>query len=97
MKQVKLLVGVLLVLVMLESVMSPAMARTSDMVNQSEAKAVVEKFIARISIVSNFKDWRNAKIGKVIVAYDAWKCNRDSDSNNDSIRHYRQRYTGSKH
>ncbi len=57
-------------LVMIENVVSPVMAKTSDTVNQSEAKAVVEKFIARISMVSNFKDWRNAKIGKVIIVYD---------------------------
>ena len=70
MKGIRSLIGVVLVLVMLRSVVSPVMAKTSDAVNQSEAKAVVEKFIARISMVSNFKDWKNAKIGKVIVAYD---------------------------
>ena len=64
------LVGVLLVLVMLGIVAGTAMASTPYMVDQSEAKAVVNKFIAKISTTDEFRDWKDAKISRVIVAYD---------------------------
>ncbi len=63
------LVSLLLVLVMLGSVTMPAMAAETT-VSLPEAKIVAEKFIARLSTFGEFKDWRNVKIGNVVVTYD---------------------------
>jgi hypothetical protein len=65
----KRLVAVLLVLVVFGSVVSLSMAMANT-VSQNEAKLVAKKFIARISAIEDFKDWKDAKIGKIVTAYD---------------------------
>jgi hypothetical protein len=55
---------------MFGSVVSLSMAMTSNTVSQKEAKSVAKKFIARISATEDFKDWKNAEIGKIVTAYD---------------------------
>lgn len=61
--------AVLLVLVMLSSITNPAFAMTLDIADQGEAKAVVSKFIARISTTDDFRDWKDARIGKTTPVY----------------------------
>jgi len=64
----------LLVLAMLggSTAISTAMATiaTSDAVNLNEARNVAEKFAAKISTTEDFKEWKDAKIGKVVTCYD---------------------------
>lgn len=43
---------------------------TLDIADQGEVKAVVNKFIARISTTDDFRDWKDARIGKTTPVYD---------------------------
>jgi len=67
-KRVRLLVSLLLVLVVLSGAVSPVTAKT--MTNINEARVVAEKFIKKISITNEFSDWKNARTGRIIPAYD---------------------------
>ena len=43
---------------------------TNDAVSLDEAKSVVEKFAAKISTTNDFREWKDAKIGKAVTCYD---------------------------
>jgi len=42
----------------------------SDTASLDEAKNVAKKFIAKISTIKDFKEWKNAKVKKIITCYD---------------------------
>ena len=69
MKRIRIVVCVILVLVMVGALAGTAIASTPYTVDQSEAKTIVNKFVAKISTTNEFRDWKNAKICRVVVAY----------------------------